>query len=375
MRILTSTVVLVASLMCTGAIEAQGVKFSKPKVSVVSASYMGRLDALEKEVAELSTCGGCGGCESCSTASSCCDPQFCPGWFASADFLHWKPRQRGMDFAILDPDGGSISGSIESLELESQPGIRVNVGRLFKSGWDVSVTYTNFHSEDSKALAASNGVFPTVIHPLVPWAAAGVATTVDAASARAVLDMDDFNVEAGYWFFPYNAISVRLFGGFRGATVGQNFAATYTNTTVPEVSQLLHNVQMDGLGIRLGGETHWYVSDNISLFGRAAGSVLVGDFHTSHLNTFGPASITNVTDDYYQTVPIIEMAAGVSWQRKQLTVQAGYELATWFNMGDRLAFNGTRSAGGLLPGNLGLTSVASNDLGLDGFFFRLIRGY
>ena len=70
---------------------------------------------------------------------------------------------------------------------------------------------------------------------------------------------------------------------------------------------------------------------------------------------------TNVTDRYYQTVPVMEVAAGVNWQRDRLTLQAGYELATWFNLGE----------GENIPQRVG----RSDDLGLDGLFFRLIVGY
>ena len=51
----------------------------------------------------------------------------------------------------------------------------------------------------------------------------------------ATIDLDDFNVEAGYWFFPYDAISVRLFGGFRGGGEQQRVAIARALINDPQI--------------------------------------------------------------------------------------------------------------------------------------------
>ena len=326
--------------------------------NLVSAGHF----AVLEEDMDASGCGG----ESCSgdcdgdSSCACQDPCVSPAWIGSIDYLHWKPRREGFDVAFVDPNAGNgiIDGGNRSLELESNSGVRVNFGRQFSSGWDVTFTYTNFYSDDAlTATAPAGGAI---------WSTRGGrrGTLATSVTGAATLDMDDFAVEAGYWFFPYHSVSLRVFGGVRGASFHQRMFVNAQGGALPAGgAQAMQASQVDALGIRFGGESHWYIGENLSLFGRAAGSVLMGDFETAYAETNNTAGLANwnITDAYFQMVPVMEVAAGVNLQRGPWSVQAGYELSTWFGMA--------------LEEDIYRPGRSGRNLGLDGLFVRFVRAY
>lgn len=88
------------------------------------------------------------------------------------------------------------------------------------------------------------------------------------------------------------------------------------------------------------------------------------DSQLTETNLAGAQSIVSVRDEYQQAVPVLEVAAGLSWRYRCFEVSAGYEIVDWFNAGDRSAF---------VDGNdEGLYSSASTDLLLEGLFARCV---
>jgi hypothetical protein len=142
-------------------------------------------------------------------------------WLGSIDYLHWKPRRRGLDFAIADPNtDNNVQGPIESLELESRSGLRLGLSYLLGSGWDTGFRYTFFESEDARVLAEPAGgqLWITQANP------ASFNNHADAVTAEADLDFDLYDWEVGYWLKPARNVRVRGFGGFRYAAIDQRFA-------------------------------------------------------------------------------------------------------------------------------------------------------
>jgi hypothetical protein len=337
-------------------------------------SYGDRLDNLETELA-IYRDGGVplehdmlvgdetdsgDACPHCKSDCQC----VCPGAFFSADYLNWKPRRRGLDFAIADPDTDiHVEGRVESLELESKSGLRTTFGYLTASRWDVAFTYTYFHSRDERSLTAPSGstLWAMRTHP-----DALDSNEADSAAADATLKLHLYDLEAGRWFHPVQSSSLRLFGGIRLATIDQQWAIDYQGgNTLFNGHHIGQNTSMEGFGLRAGGEAHWYLRRRLSAFGRLAGSVLLGNFSSSYEEE--NSQDVDIVDEYFQTVPVTEVALGVNWHGGWLTVQAGYELAAWLNMSERVNFHGD---GGFA--NESSLSNGSNDLGLDGYFIRLI---
>jgi hypothetical protein len=293
-------------------------------------------------------------CDACSERDLCWTP-WCPGGYFFGEYLNWEPRRRGHDFAIRDFGSSSVvGGNILSLSLNRASGFRTGMGYRTESGWDLGLVYTYFHSNDSRG--DTGGILrATMSHPAVN-------ANAEVAEANAALEYDVLDLEAGRWLTLDDSLFVRLYGGVRGAILDQSFHIRYDGGDF-DSGHVDAPVDFDGLGLRVGAEIHWDCGCGCSLFGRAAGSLLAGDFRLRRTETEDGRLLVSITEDYHQTVPVTELAVGGQVECCDWLFQAGYEFATWHDMAERLAFSDdTRVAH---------HSTTQGDLGFDGFFIRL----
>ncbi|MEK6239358.1 MAG: Lpg1974 family pore-forming outer membrane protein [Planctomycetales bacterium] len=106
-----------------------------------------------------------------------------------------------------------------------------------------------------------------------------------------------------------------------------------------------------------------------SIFRRAGASMLTGRFESSLTETSmnGATVGANVRETWEDTVPVVELGAGIAWRRDIWTFAAGYELTHWSNMADALDFTDDVREGKSIR--------RASDLALDGFFLRLGLGW
>jgi hypothetical protein len=283
-----------------------------------------------------------------------CDCPPSSGVVASAEWLNWQAHRGGLDFASFVDPIWLTPAARESLDYDRDNGLRLGLGYRFASGWDVSWNYTYFQTSAAGAIdqAASPGLVLIATRSYFDLA-------VDSVAAQADLDYQVHDIEAGRRLVFTENADVRLFGGFRWAKIDQSEFQQYTYDDI-EVGSVTGTIdgrsELDAYGIRLGAETQWTTRWGLGLFGRLAGSVLVGNAAVQQ-REFDDAqgTILNFADEAYRAVPVIDAAAGASWTHGAWQVAGGYEMTTWFN----------------------LTEIerASQDLILDGFFLRLAYGW
>jgi hypothetical protein len=254
------------------------------------------------------------------------------GLFGTAEYLLVKPRRRALDFAIVDPiDNGIPEGPIEALDWKTRSGLRLGAGyQLPGESWDAGLFYTYLHSNDNRALVAPPGgtLYATLARP-------NLIEQVSSASGATSLDYDVLDVEIGRRLSVGDAFWVRLSGGGRLAWIDQSVNVLYDGLDADR-ARVRSLISFDGAGLRLGGEGHWTVGAGLSLFGRAHGSLLVGDFRSRlhETDNGGATLISNVSDKFRQLVPVTELGVGIAWQGRHLRVSLGYELVNWFNLVD-----------------------------------------
>lgn len=321
-----------------------------------------RMAALETEL-EMLHCG-----QTEVTAGKAWDVCSCyrPGLILAADVLFIRPRRAGLDFAISDPNtDNNVEGPVESLELDSGIGVRGAIGYRTTSGWDAIFTYTHLDTDTERTVVEPENGFLW----LTRTAPASYNNQADLAHAVADLNYDVFDLEAGYTVWPAASLPIRLFGGFRAAAIEQNFGVRYVGGTISGERIQQQSTQVDGYGLRGGAETQWLLGGGWSVFGRAAGSVLVGQFsilHTEDESGYAGQGNVDVTYRYHDVLPMLDAAAGVSWQSGRLTWQAGYELTAVLNLDQPVNFTGAETVSRGQMVNVG------NDLVLEGLFARLI---
>ena len=254
------------------------------------------------------------------------------GFFAEAEFLYLKPYRRSLDFVIVSPNrNNDPEGSIQSDPWHSRAAFRVGAGyRLPEDNWDVGFFYTYLHDDSGAGLTnrAGGQLFTTQTHP-------GTVEFANRATADATLSYNVYDLEISRSTDVSQHLSIRPFGGLRFADINQNFSVLYDGADANR-DIVGSRIKFDGGGLRAGGQADWKVLDHISLYGRGAGSLMVGDFNVrqSEFNNNGTTPLTNVNESFRKIVPVLEMGVGVAYHTEHFRLSVGYEVTNWFNLVD-----------------------------------------
>lgn len=287
------------------------------------------------------------------------------GLYGSAEFLLMRPRQRGLDYAIVDPKNDLVpQGNLQSARFEMNSGLRVGLGyRVPDSCWEVGFTYTYLHSQGHSGAAAPDGglLYPELTRP-------GLTDSALTAIANARLGYNVFDLEFARTIDVDEWMQVRLFSGIRFASIQQTLSARYDGMLADSAfAQSRSN--FDGAGPMFGAETRWRLRPGLSLFGRLSGGLIYGNVRSSltETNNGGATLYADIADRNRQIVPVVGMGLGVAWEYRGLTFRAGYEAVNWFGLIERPTLTNDFSEGKLLP--------RLNDLSIDGFFLQLAFAY
>jgi len=287
------------------------------------------------------------------------------GLFVDAEYLYLKPYRSDLNFAILSPNtNGDPEGPIVSDPLRSRNAFRVGAGyRLPDDGWEVGFYYTYLHDDDGAfATQPANGLlFATQTHP-------GTVEFAGSALADATLAYNVYDLEVGRRLNVGDSLSVRPFGGLRFAQIDQNFSVLY-NGGDANLDTTGSHLQFNGGGLRAGAQADWTILEHLSLYGRGAGSLMVGDSRVgqTEFNNGGATTLTDASESFRKIVPVMELAAGVAYQRGNVRLSLGYEVTNWFNLIDSPVFVNDVHQGKFLNN--------VSDLGVDGFAARVEFNY
>jgi Legionella pneumophila major outer membrane protein precursor len=253
----------------------------------------------------------------------------------SVEYLLLRPYRRDLDYAIVDPNGNlTPEGHIANLDWQTRSGVRAGLmWRPRDSSSDLSFTYTYAYSQDTANIAAPAGgvLFPTLTRP-------GIIDAVLTAQAFSSITYNVFDIDVGHRFNVDNS-EYRIFAGFRIADIGQVLAATYDGLDAHQALARNH-VCMNGGGLTLGGEAHWCLARGFGAYARGRGSLVVGDYCVSNIETDFAGNVVNtdVRDSFTKVVPVLDLAAGVSWQHRNMRASIGYEINHWFNQVEGITF-------------------------------------
>ncbi|MBI3831113.1 MAG: hypothetical protein HY291_16460 [Planctomycetes bacterium] len=282
---------------------------------------------------------------------------------------------------IFGGAGGGV-GNAENTELDWSHGFRLGMGyRLPYDGWDLNVNYARIDANSEKAarVDATTGqnflYTPDFVLP------------VDLARARQDFNYNKINLELGRRFKVTNTLSMRVFGGPSIVWFKDEDKFQYWDNTglllggligpfdgVNQGAEVKRHTQDTLYGIRFGADGDFKLGHNVSIYGKAAGSLLTGEqnqdtFRAIDLDGNGTFSAAEIFQDtsssFHQVVPALETEAGVAWNHKinenfNLKVSLGYQFTNYFNVLERT------DALIILRGNR-----EKSDLGMHGLVFRV----
>ena len=287
------------------------------------------------------------------------------GMYLSAEVLFFEPNPSDvLDFAIADDSEAlAVGGDLAIVDYHDTPNTRVAVGYR-KEDVDVRATWLNVESDGSaSAERPDNGfLFSTLSHP-------SQNDRAETAEAETTLEYTTTDLEVGYALELGEKFDMRLFSGVRFVDTDQDLAVEYDGVDFTD-SKVLVEQDFAGFGPRVGADARWLLGSGFSVFGRASGSLVMGDRQVSYLETDNNGEDT-VADFQQQNsdevMPVAEMALGFDWTRVVaegigLSLSAGYEYQNWFNAYGDVQF--------VDAANPGLFTESKGDMTFQGFFVR-----
>lgn len=297
---------------------------SKPEV-VFESSISEEVGRIHIPLLQQCSAESCGECSSCADCAPLCAPcsLACPrepGLIFGADLLVWRANVRNPGLSDVQngvvpipPGPGPFPDVVDNQQIDAfrlpwDTGFRGQIGYRFQSGWEALFRYTNYESEEQQVIF-------------------GLGVLAGAIDVK----QTTYDLEAGRWFSISPHHDVRLFGGLRWGSLDTDYRRGIQGFAF-NISR--YQTDMDGLGLRLGGETHWKFGYGFSGFVRGAGAILVSEFDNTsfRFEDLGPLNSIRIRrESTRQGVPIVDLAAGINYRWKKVEVQAGYELSHWFN--------------------------------------------
>lgn len=299
-----------------------------------------------------------------SHADYCREPEPAQ-FFISGEYLLMRPFRRNLNFALVDPlDDLMPMGRVAALNYRQDNGFRINAAyRLMGSAWEVGAGYTYFHASDRGQQVAPPGGLIYAL-PFRP----GTVDVATSAAAEAGIDYDVYDLEFARSTRVDEHLSLRFGAGPRFAVISQNMAAFYNGLDADNAAAE-SSLKFHGAGLVVSGEAGWDLPWHFKLFARGRTSLIYGDFRSSvrESNFNGAAVYADLSDNYSQVVPVLEVGAGLAWEYRRIRAAVGYEAANWFHLADRPIFLDDFSEGKI--------AHQTGDLSLHAVFFRLGFAY
>jgi hypothetical protein len=282
------------------------------------------------------------------------------GLYGSLEFLLWKPRHRGTDYAIVDPFDDLIpAGQVRNLKYDIRPGLRAGIGyRMPGSQWEAGFTYTYLHSRGDGTLVAPEGglIYPLPNRP-------GLADYALSAMANSRIEYNTYDLEFARGIRVDEWMTLRVSTGIRFANIYQSLEAHY-NGNLADAAYTRTQSNFDGAGPMFGLEGRWRIGHGLGVYGKVNGGLIYGNTRSGlyDTNNGGATVYADVQDRFRSIVPVVNVGIGLQYEYRGITVRAGYEAVNWFGLIERPTLTDDFSEGKLLP--------RQADLSLDGFFLQ-----
>ena len=187
----------------------------------------------------------------------CCYPR---GVIGQIDFLDWAARRTNLDYGVVInpaqlpvPATGYTPLETLSLDFRRDEGLRAMIGYHFATQWDLTWTYTQFHTEGQAALVPSDTMSMDVVATRSFLNGVAAATPLDRIEADGSVQLRMHDIE-GNWRYRLNeTVGFRAFGGVRSATLDEEFNNTLDYRLfgfLPVTDTIRQPVKMNAAGVR-----------------------------------------------------------------------------------------------------------------------------
>lgn len=259
-------------------------------------------------------------------------------WMLSGEALYWNAHEEGLEYAVQDDAYVTATSSFRNAEFLRPKfrwdwGFRIGLGYVIdRDGWDICAKWTHFYTRSkgtSSCCGQSADLFPLLSNlPLASPTSAGAANLIadGGAVAHWRLRLDLLDLECGREFMTSKWLSLRPHVGLRGAWIRQTYKVTYSggfeNTTSFssfETDEADFKNNFKGGGVRAGLDSKWGLTEDFSIYGNLAISLIYGRFKVQDqevavtASSTIPTPIINWMSAFHSSKAITDLALGVRY--------------------------------------------------------------
>jgi hypothetical protein len=290
-----------------------------------------------------------------------------------AALLIWQSKMWGFEFAgksFIPTNVGAASTSLNEKvyvpDFAWQPGFKIDVGYDFNfDGWDLDSRWTFYKGEDtslkksfsSQISPPGMGIIPLWFYPFYD-----VVSSDQIRFSKGTMSwrhyFNSIDLEIGRSSSLTKRLSMRAYGGLKGAWMRQAYRVDYYNGTtitaiVPGTDGIIYSLlesstafknETWGAGPRAGFDSKWKIRWGVSLIADASFSLLFSKIEThrdqndlnfnTELGTQQPFHMHLVTNSH-QLKPVAEAKFGLDWEtciysRSIIGCTIAYEVQYWW---------------------------------------------
>ena len=277
------------------------------------------------------------------------------GWniVTDVDFIWWKSHVSNSNFAIVNHRPMSPPSPF-------QPGLKVGTGMgMIHDGWDLYFQYTWLRQlETSKSAIANLPSFSTQAFPFLNPSQPETLSVMLLSFAKLSRKFE-FNVldsDIGRNFFISKRLTLRPFFGFKLASMFEKTKIFYEGLGSVRNSASQASQNLNGIGIRGGINTVWYIVRTLGFYGDLALTTLWSDFHNRWNNSVSADALSHsyqIKNTTLDEIPVLEAGLGATYmvwfakERYLLTLKAGWEEQVWLNYNQNLPCSASNISGSL----------------------------
>lgn len=294
-------------------------------------------------------------------ANPSANPEMRDSWEASvtAGYLYLWTEVDGLAYAIK---AEGARQKVLNPEILPDNGFKLGVAAyLPHDGWDLAFNLMHLHS---RAPIHERGH----LSPLWTLPTSTPGGFVDEVEAHWRLHFALLDLELGRSFFLSSRLTMRPHIGLRFAIVRQKYLLHYIGGDLFPGGEDYVSMKSKFIapGVRMGNDFEWMIGKGFGLYSKSALSILYGLLyaHESEKVSFETQKRTNLFDNFYTSLPIIDLAAGVQWEsylfrsRYHLLLQAGWEMHLLFAQNQLFRYLGLGVVSKSVNGDLGIQGLS-----------------
>lgn len=262
------------------------------------------------------------------------------------DVLLWQAVEENLTYVYSHDVDDTNNTNLHTVDFDWDWGFRLGAGyNIPRDGWDIDLYWTHIrntadghqHANTDKTLSqiwtTANNIF------------SGVG---EEASGHWKVNLDQVDLDLGRQFYVGKDLSIRPYAGLRSTWLFQKYNIEFSGTANgrPVEQEASLKNRFWGFGFVAGLDSEWNLGWDISLYGEADMSILLGFFDVDQKGETNDVKTWDQDKSFRAGRAVLDLGMGLKWARSffkdryGLTLKAGYEYHLYFDQNQFIQTNG-----------------------------------